>query len=293
MANYINMKYMRYPRGLRKAVTFSYDDGCHHDIRMAKLLHSHGIKCTFNINSGFVSAEDNNDKLSYNEMKQYMLGLGHEVAVHGKYHRAPGSITILEGINDVIDCRRELEAGLDTIVRGMAYPNTGICHLIPNTEYSSIKNYLSELGIAYSRTLGGDNNNFNLPTDWHAWVPTAHHNNPKIMEYIEQFNNFDFSKINVSTRSSKLFYVWGHSFEFQNKNNWELLDEICEKLGGKNDVWYATNIEIYDYVKAYEALIWSSDFKTVYNPTATEIWVEINETMYSVKPNDTLKVEEY
>ena len=46
-----SMKYenLRFPGGLQKAVTFSYDDGCRHDVRLSETVSSYGIKCTFNI----------------------------------------------------------------------------------------------------------------------------------------------------------------------------------------------------------------------------------------------------
>ncbi len=292
MVEKVIRKFMRYPGGLYKAVTFSYDDNGKSNIRLAKTLNKYGIKCTFNINSGriFGTSSDNENHLSYEEIKENMLALGHEVAVHGKNHRAPGILSVLEGITEFFDCRKELEENLGVIVRGMAYPDAGIRRIYTNTSYEKIRNYLSEMGIVYSRTLGSDNDTFDIPSDWFNWMPTAHHNNPKLMEYIDKFNKTNFSNVYANTRFPKLFYLWGHSYEYEN-NGWELLDDICKELSGKEDVWYATNIEIYDYITAYESLIWSVDEKTVYNPTSKEIWFEINgEKTYSVKPNETLKI---
>ena len=44
-----------YPGGKHKALTFSYDDGQIFDIRLAEILRSHGLKGTFNLNSGTLS----------------------------------------------------------------------------------------------------------------------------------------------------------------------------------------------------------------------------------------------
>ena len=38
-------RFLRYPGGKAKAVTFSYDDGCRDDIRLSKILTEHGIRC--------------------------------------------------------------------------------------------------------------------------------------------------------------------------------------------------------------------------------------------------------
>lgn len=293
LEKHIDTRYMRYPGGLRKSVTFSYDDGCYSDIRLAKKLNEFGIKCTFNICSAYVKNSETDGKLTYDDINKYMLGLGHEVAVHGKFHRAPGILSPLEGVSDVLDCRRELEDKLDMIIRGMAYPNSGIRTILPVANYATIKSYLTELGIAYARTLGSDNNSYNLPTDWHAWMPTAHHDNPNLLNWIEDFVNMDFDKLYHANRHSRLMYIWGHTFEFNNKDNWQRMDEICEKLGNRDDIWYATNIEIYDYVKAYDSLVWRSDYKQVHNPTNTTVWFEINGNMYSVKSGETIKIDKY
>ncbi len=43
---------MRFPEGKSKALTLSYDDGVEQDKRLVSLMAEHGIKGTFNINSG-------------------------------------------------------------------------------------------------------------------------------------------------------------------------------------------------------------------------------------------------
>ena len=67
--------------------------------------------------------------------------------------------------------------------------------------------------------------------------------------------------------------------------------QICEKLGGKDEVWYATNIEIYDYTKAYESLIYSADGKMIYNPTVTKIWFDVDGTEYTIDPGQTITLD--
>lgn len=34
-----------------------------------------------------------------------------------------------------------------------------------------------------------------------------------------------------------LFYVWGHSYEFDVNNNWERIEEFCKMLGGRDDIF--------------------------------------------------------
>ena len=191
----------------------------------------------------------------------------------------------------MLENRLELEKRFGIIVRGMAYPDTGINKLASGVSYDRIRTYLSELDIVYSRTLGGDNKSFNIPTDWYAWMPTAHHNNTNLLVWIDEFVNLDRStSVYGARREPKLLYIWGHSYEFERDGNWNRLDEICTKISDKNDCWYATNMEIYNYVKAYQSLIYSADGKIVYNPSLIHIWFDVDGTLYDIKPGETIKI---
>ncbi len=283
------MKYnfIRFPGGRAKAVTFSYDDGSKSDVKLVETVDKYGIKCTFNLVGDSVAAEKGITKAF---IKERMIGGGHEIAVHGYYHRGQDVLRPIEGIRDVLDCRLALESEFGMIIRGMAYPDRCPNRFkIPDT-YARIRTYLEELDIAYARTVGDDNDRFELPEDFLDWFPTAHHDNPKVMEYIEKFVSMDMSKLYIAQRSAKLFFLWGHSAEFERNGNWEHLEAICQKLSGHGDVWYATNMEIYEYVTAYRSLKWSADGSMVYNPTLYEIWFDIDRTLYQIKPGETLKI---
>lgn len=280
-------RFLRFPGGKGKAVTLSYDDGSIYDQTLLDILNRHGMKCTFNLNSSRLNTEN---ALTVQQV-QTLLEEGHEVAVHGANHYASGLVRPAEGIRDVLHCREALEATFGRIIRGMAYADSGITRFLDSNNYETVRNYLKELGIVYSRTLGEDNNRFELPTDWFAWMPTAHHANPKLMEYIDQFLALDLASLYCANQYPRLFYLWGHSHEFHCSENWDLLESICAKLGGNNDIWYATNIEIYDYVTAYQSLHWSADSKRVYNPTLFTLWFVIGEKMYAIAPGETLVIE--
>jgi hypothetical protein len=155
-----------------------------------------------------------------------------------------------------------------------------------------VRRYLKSLDIAYSRTLAGDNALFRLPADFYAWMPTAHHTNPDILKWIDTFNEINvFANGWYSRNYSRLFYIWGHSYEFDTNNNWDLLDRICEKLGGQDDVWYATNMEICSYLTAYNSLIYSANEKIIYNPTATRVWFEVDRVPYTVGSGETIRIK--
>ena len=279
-------KFLRFPGGKLKAVTLSYDDGRTTDMHFSDVITKAGLKCAFNL----CSEKQIND-LTDEQVKEYFLDRGHEIAVHCAHHRAPGIQRAIVGIKEVLDCRLELEEKFGHIVRGMAYPDVGIRYFTNGATYEKIKQYLQDLDIVYARTLGKDNNDFCLPDDWHAWMPSAHHINPRVIELIDEFINLEITPDMYGPhRYPRLFYLWGHSIEFERDNNWELLDEICERLGGRDDIWYATNMEIYEYVKAYESLVYSADETIMYNPTLIDIWVDIDGEVMCIKSGETKRI---
>ncbi len=280
--------FMRYPGGKAKALTFSYDDGAVADRRLADIFSKYGMKATFNFNCEFCHGRS----FSKEEAEEIFFLRGHEIAVHGANHRANGNCRVIEGIKDVLDCRIELEQKYSRIIRGMAYPDSGIRRFGNFGNYEAVKQYLTELDIAYARTLGEDNKRFELPGDFHAWMPSAAHSNPEIMEYVDAFLKLDIStKMHHTTRVPRLLYIWGHSFEFDRNNNWELIEEICSRLANNDEIWYATNIEIYDYVQGYKNLHYSADGHMIYNPNLFEMWIDADGRLYNIKPGETIRIE--
>ena len=84
-----------------------------------------------------------------------------------------------------------------------------------------------------------------------------------------------------------LLYVWGHSYEFNDNQNWDLIESFCRRIGGREDTWYATNIEILDYLEAQKALRFSSGLDRVYNPSAIPVWIDKDGEAVRVDPNET------
>ena len=278
---------MRFPEGKPKAVTFSYDDGNKADLRLADIFDKYGMKATFNINTNTLKAVSERNT-TVDEIKG-LMARGHEIANHGAQHKAIGIIDRIVGIKDVLDCRLGLEETLGTIIRGYAYPDT--MRNIKGENYPRIRAILEDLGLTYARLCGKDGDVFDLPEDFYSWYPNAHHDNPEVFAYIEKFLDLDVKKLYIASRHPRLFFVWGHSSEFESKGNWDRIESICEKLSGKSEIWYATCEMICEYTKAYNSLVFSADELTVYNPTLIEIWFSDGNRDFKVSPGETLRIE--
>ena len=83
---------------------------------------------------------------------------------------------------------------------------------------------------------------------------------------------------------------WGHSYEFEKDDNWEVIERFASYVGGRKDIWYATNIEIHDYVEAYRSLLFSMDGRRIYNPSCQPVYLEADSGALVINPGETIKI---
>ncbi len=270
---------MRFPGGRQRALTLSYDDGVEQDVKLIGIMKEYGLKGTFNLNSGAYATEGTvypaghiHRRMTKKQVGELYLSSGMEVAVHGLPHPFLQELPPVLCVQEVLKDRENLEEQFGCIVRGMAYPF--------GTYSDEVVRILGDCGIAYSRTVHSTHN-FDIPRDWLRMPATCHHNDPELMALAKRFLEPTYSSM------PQLFYLWGHSYEFEERDNWNVIEEFAKFLGGREDIWYATNIEIYDYVEAWRSLLFSADGKRVFNPTAFEIFYNNMGQEASIKPGET------
>lgn len=242
-----------YPNKTRRIVTFSYDDGHEADERLIALFNQYGVKATFHLNGlnyiGKTEAELDAVRTRYR---------GHEIACHTLRHGWPADMSDVSVVNETMEDRKILERIAGYPVVGMSYPSGSF-----NEHTAQV---MHACGILYSRTTRATDR-FALPDDFLRWHPTCHHRNA--LGLCPTFlNNLD------SEWYPPLFYIWGHSHEFHNEADWNEMETLVKTLAGDERIWYATNLEIYNYKTAQRALRVSADERILYNPTDTDIWVE-------------------
>ena len=66
------------------------------------------------------------------------------------------------------------------------------------------------------------------------------------------------------------------------------MENFCREIAGREEIWYATNMEIYEYVTAFRSLSRSTDGSIVYNPTVTKVWFDRDGALFSVAPGETV-----
>jgi len=257
--------FMRFPQGKPKALTLSYDDGVEQDIRLMELMNQYGIKGTFNLNSGLFAEEGTmypkgqiHRRMTTKAIFELFKDSGQEIAVHTLTHPHLESLPVAAVLNEVLEDRKRLEEMFGVIVRGMAYPF--------GTYNDVVVEALKMADIVYARTTKSTEC-FDIPDDLLRLPATCHHNNPRLMELADEFID------NTPLKHPYLFYLWGHSYEFEKDNNWHVIEEFFEKVSYREDVWYATNIEIFQYIEAFNRLEYSVNTRIIKNPSACDIYI--------------------
>jgi len=271
--------FLRFPGFKRKAVTLSYDDCPIHDYRLVEIFNKYGLKATFNISSAMF--ENLCNRSSKEEALALYANSEHEVAVHGRFHWSLADVDLAMATKDIISDRENLERLFGRIIKGMAYANGSVS----DTAVDIARN----CGIKYARTCESTEN-FRIPFNWLRMPSTCHHDNPRLMELAKRFveaKEPDYFWANYPL----LFYVWGHSFEFNNKNNWEVIEEFSAYIGNREDIWYATNVEIYDYVQSYNRLEYSADGTIIYNPSVQDVYLYYFQKQILVPAGQTVTVD--
>ena len=222
--------------GKMKALTFSYDDGICPDGKLIEILDKYGMKCTFNINTGrhpkegarpnFIRDGAYIEKYLWSELKDAYKG--HELACHALTHphleKLDRATCRAEVLTDMIN----LEAITGKMPVGMAYPY--------GSYSDETVDVLKELGIKYCRGVASSHN-FDIQTDLLRFRPTCHHKDASLMELAKKFAE-------MKPETPQLFYVWGHTYEFEIDKNWDVIERFCDYLAGRDDIFYGTNEEV-------------------------------------------------
>lgn len=278
--------YMKFPGHKIKTLTLSYDDDTVHNARLIEIMKKYGLRGTFNLNSGCFAAQSGEGHMTEKEALEVFssAGDGIEIAMHGVRHGFLHEMSPAQKSYELVGDKAALEKLFGVIIRGGAYAFG---------QYDDMSlEILRNADIRYFRTTVSTER-FDLPKHMYDWVKlpaTCHHENPHLFELADRFAELSVDPIEYRNHP-QMFYLWGHSYEFNNNHNWDRIETFAEKLGGRDDIWYATNIEVFDYVNAYHALVTSADGKRLYNPSAQTLCFAHGGVDYTLGAGKTLLLD--
>ena len=192
-------------------------------------------------------------------------------------------------IDEILEDRKELERLVGYPVRGMAYP-------FGNTDDKVIE-AMNGLGIEYARTVG-DSYNFEIPKDFLRWFPTIHQfakaywetNQPEkdkkeLDLFYKTIDNF------LQAKELAVLDIWGHSWELgTDQNKWNEAENFFKLLANNKSIYYAKQIDLVDYINAFRNLKFSINKNLVTNNSKFDIFIKINNVVYSVLAGTTLNL---
>ncbi len=228
-----------FPGGKSKAVTLSYDDNMLQDERLLEICKKYGLRITFNINSGIFLPPWIRISRIYRILSKKKARLIFdsdicEIASHGYFHKNLAKMSARGAAKNVSRDVKSLERIFNRNIIGHAYPMG---------EYNGdVKSVLRQNGIHYARTVKSTHA-FDLPEDWYEWHPTCHHGDAEVFDDIARFLQDD---------DASLFFLWGHAFEFDINDDWDWIEKIASELGGRDDIWYCTNGELYSWLSEHK-----------------------------------------
>ena len=224
-----------------KYVTFSYDDGVTQDVRLIEMFNKYGLKCTFNINSELlgtgIEIEREGKIISHvknNPSDVKKIYEGHEVAVHTLTHPNLTETDDAEIIRQVNQDRENLSDLVGYQVYGMAYPCGGV-----NNNDHVAQVIRDNTPIKFARTITSSHS-FDKQTNLLRFNPTVYHHE----EWDKMFALAEMFIAMSSTDKPQIFYIWGHSYEFDIHDTWDRMEQFCKLISGKEDVFYGTNSQV-------------------------------------------------
>lgn len=227
--------------GKMKALTFSFDDAVTQDIKFVELLNKYGMKGTFNLNSGRFGQEGqvpignvwvNHLKVAAADVRS--IYEGHEIAAHTIDHPLlPSIASDDEVVRQVEEDRLRLSELAGYEVVGFAYPCGGV-----NFDDRVARLIQERTGIKYARNIISSFS-FDEQIDLYRYKPTVHQyaNSDEMFALGERF-------LELKPDKSQVYYVWGHSYEFDSRDGWARIERFLEMMSGRDDIFYGTNKEI-------------------------------------------------
>lgn len=236
----------------KKFFTLSLDDGITQDLKVIEILKKYNVTCvSFNINTGLYGAnwewvgpaigDPSVPHLRFTE-EELKTGIydGYEVLVHTLNH--PSLKNYDKRASQI---KKEVGKDADNIEKltgvrpvGMAWPGG-------DTEYTdkTIELVLENTDIRFARGTTSTYN-FELPEYFMKWMPTCSAIDPQCLTLAQQF-------IDAECTEDMLFYVWGHSYEFDlnNGKGYETFEQLVKMMSEAEDVYLVTNTEFYKIYK--------------------------------------------
>jgi peptidoglycan-N-acetylglucosamine deacetylase len=228
-------------------LTTSWDDGHRSDLRLARLLGKYGLKGTFYIsphNQEFAQS----DLLTEQEIRD--IGRDFEIGAHTLTHRPLPSISEEEAEKEIAGSKSLLEQITGRAVDAFCYPR--------GAYRESDVRLVAAAGYRYARTVKRYafevKNPYRAPTSLHIYnhrstfelVRTTRFSRfrPIVAWRCLQWDVLGRSMFDRLLSEGGIFHIWGHSWEIDQADDWQPLEDLFRYISGHPTVTYTPNGEL-------------------------------------------------
>jgi len=199
-----------------------WDDGVAGDIRLTELFRKYGARATFNLNPGLHGVHrspggSSRAKLGRAEMRTVYDGF--EIGNHTMTHPHLEALDPKTARAEILDARKWLQDFFGQPVTGFAYPF--------GTWNPLVVDLLAGAGHHYGRTVDNALSVF-PPENPLTFHPTCHFADPRFMELYH------------ASKTSGVFYFWGHSYELDTPPVWNTFEKRIIAIGDDPDAQWST-----------------------------------------------------
>ncbi|HEX3784370.1 MAG TPA: polysaccharide deacetylase family protein [Pseudonocardiaceae bacterium] len=224
-------------------VTTSWDDGHELDSRLATLLHDNAIPATFYVATRNVEM-DPARRLTPSALRE--LGEDFEIGGHTLHHLPLTSLA-----DD--DAREEMRAGRAELEDITGRQVTSFCY--PMGAYRPVHTQLAgEVGFTVARTVRRGRLAMNTALEMATTVNAYAHlvdgpqalrlavGNPvKAARYFRNWDELAMCWFDRCLARGGVYHLWGHSWEVDERGDWDRLARVLRYISARPGVRYASN----------------------------------------------------
>ena len=214
------------------------------------MLKEHGLKATF-----YVAPENQEfakqDLLSFPEIRD--LSQDFEVGAHSMTHRRLPTISEQEAAREIIESKAVLEQVIGKEIKVFCYPGGAYTKLHVQL--------VKDAGYRYARTVTRHTFTMDDPHEAGTSVHVYNHGFGLDLWRTARFMKFQPVKVlrclewdalakamfDQVIKEGGIYHIWGHSWEIDEHDDWERLENVFRYISANPKVRYVTNGELEDY----------------------------------------------
>jgi len=171
-----------------------------------------------------------------------------EVGAHTLTHPRLPELSDAEAQREIGESKEVLECHLGRSVTSFCYPggayNERHIRMVETAGFRlarTVRQFVTEPDIPLE--LGTTIHAFSHPSAALRIAKLASYNPPRALRYA-RWDGLAVALFDRVKERGGVFHLWGHSWEIDQRGEWERLKHVLDYVGGRSDVEYATNAQL-------------------------------------------------